>query len=348
MSVQLKTLRLYGKAGQALRLFLRAHRVWLLFQTPKDSGGFFSVSIRAPSQNDISVLEEGVSYEFHETELPMVFIALTFMEHHVDQSRSDLMNLMQEVDEIERWVTDDSRHSDLGEIVHRINSSSTALIRLERRWHFESNALLTIQDIIDKYKTMKLNKTLEIKDFHIENGSNVTVDLLENTPLKLSQVLIRDEGFMHIRANSTREGLTGHQLEASTAFIALNSQSVSLRRRSRASEYDLRVLPRRIENQFAAVCSLLLSTIDLTAATLRDSSSMKTIAAMTLIFLPATFVSSFFSMSFFDWKATPGSQVMEPLWIYFTVVIPLTTIVILAWRLWSKRNRRQVNGLSPV
>jgi Mg2+ and Co2+ transporter CorA len=41
----------------------------------------------------------------------------------------------------------------------------------------------------------------------------------------------------------------------------------------------------------------------LAAASKRDSSSMKTLAAMTALFLPGTFVASFFAMPVFNWAA---------------------------------------------
>ena len=69
----------------------------------------------------------------------------------------------------------------------------------------------------------------------------------------------------------------------------------------------------------------------------RDSSSMKTIAAVTMAFLPGTFVSSFFAMPMFDWNKPPGSNVnTHTFWIYWTVTIPLTVSVFLLWWAWFR------------
>jgi hypothetical protein len=69
----------------------------------------------------------------------------------------------------------------------------------------------------------------------------------------------------------------------------------------------------------------------------RDSSSMKTIAAVTMAFLPGTFVSSFFAMPMFDWNKPPGDNVnTRTFWIYWTVTIPLTFSVFLAWWAWFR------------
>jgi Mg2+ and Co2+ transporter CorA len=60
----------------------------------------------------------------------------------------------------------------------------------------------------------------------------------------------------------------------------------------------------------------------------RDSSSMKTIAAVTMAFLPGAFVASFFAMPMFDWNKPPGHNVnTHTFWIYWTVTIPLTASV---------------------
>lgn len=57
---------------------------------------------------------------------------------------------------------------------------------------------------------------------------------------------------------------------------------------------------------------------------------MKTIAAITMIFLPGTFVSSVFGLPFFhdsDW------------WLYIVITLPLTVLVIVIWWVWiSRRN----------
>ncbi|KAI5859307.1 hypothetical protein GGS23DRAFT_616406 [Durotheca rogersii] len=57
-----------------------------------------------------------------------------------------------------------------------------------------------------------------------------------------------------------------------------------------------------------------------------DSASMKVIAALTMTFLPATFLSSVFGMAILD-----GA----PWWLFVVLVIPLTALVIGVWWAWS-------------
>ncbi|KAK3302089.1 uncharacterized protein B0T15DRAFT_403587 [Chaetomium strumarium] len=84
----------------------------------------------------------------------------------------------------------------------------------------------------------------------------------------------------------------------------------------------------------------------------RDSTSMKILSLLGAIFLPATYLASLFSMSFFDFipdnnnndsssssanSTSSWSPVSPLLWIYFAISIPLTLIVVLGWRWWDRR-----------
>jgi hypothetical protein len=69
-----------------------------------------------------------------------------------------------------------------------------------------------------------------------------------------------------------------------------------------------------------------------------DSTSMKTLAAVTVTFLPATFVSSLFAMPLFNWDAQGNSQVIKHrFWIYWAVTAPLTIATLIIWISWTHR-----------
>ncbi|KAF5001109.1 hypothetical protein FGRMN_1303 [Fusarium graminum] len=60
-----------------------------------------------------------------------------------------------------------------------------------------------------------------------------------------------------------------------------------------------------------------------------DSSLMRSIATLGMIFLPATFVSSFFSMDFFQWAEEDGKShelVSSYFWVYIVVAVGLTVL----------------------
>lgn len=81
----------------------------------------------------------------------------------------------------------------------------------------------------------------------------------------------------------------------------------------------------------------------------RDSTDMRVISAVTLVFLPATFTSTFFSTSFFDFQpSSDGSGggsggggrrrvVSDWVWLYWAVTAVLTAAVLGLWWFFSRR-----------
>ncbi|KAH6672007.1 hypothetical protein B0J14DRAFT_594915 [Halenospora varia] len=65
-------------------------------------------------------------------------------------------------------------------------------------------------------------------------------------------------------------------------------------------------------------------------AALRDSSDMRTIATVTLAFLPATVVATFFSTAFFNFQKQ-DQVVSSWIWLYCVVSLGLTVIVFIGW-----------------
>ncbi|KAH8591297.1 hypothetical protein B0O99DRAFT_578626 [Bisporella sp. PMI_857] len=94
------------------------------------------------------------------------------------------------------------------------------------------------------------------------------------------------------------------------------------------------------------------SSRELAAAAKRDSSSMKTIAVMTMIFLPGTFFAALFSVPSLKWD---GEYVIQDrFWVYWVFTLPATFIVILVWFVltnWEvswrteKRTKKEVSKL---
>ncbi|KAL9122343.1 MAG: hypothetical protein Q9187_001096 [Circinaria calcarea] len=82
--------------------------------------------------------------------------------------------------------------------------------------------------------------------------------------------------------------------------------------------------------------------------TKRDSSSMITIAAVTMIFLPGTFISAVFSMVFFSLGTNRAGQTTlnaaPQLWYYFVITIPLTGLVFAVWQWWRRRRQADMGS----
>ncbi|KAF2662093.1 hypothetical protein K491DRAFT_279713 [Lophiostoma macrostomum CBS 122681] len=98
------------------------------------------------------------------------------------------------------------------------------------------------------------------------------------------------------------------------------------------------------QSQLDAVYNLVVqrdsrTSRDIAQAAKEDSAAMRTLALMSILFLPATFVSSFFSMTMFDWQAERWSEVVsQRLWLYWVVSIPLTLIILTIWYFWHRRD----------
>lgn len=76
--------------------------------------------------------------------------------------------------------------------------------------------------------------------------------------------------------------------------------------------------------------------------TKRDSLAMKSIAALTMVFLPGTFVATIFSMTFFQVEQDDkhALKVSPNWWLYVVVTVPLTVAVLMAWIIWLRRKVR--------
>jgi hypothetical protein len=71
----------------------------------------------------------------------------------------------------------------------------------------------------------------------------------------------------------------------------------------------------------------------LASASKRDSSSMKTLAAVTEAHLPA----SFLAMPLFNWDVDQSAPVVkERFWIYWAVTVPLTLTMLIIWLSWTQ------------
>jgi len=80
----------------------------------------------------------------------------------------------------------------------------------------------------------------------------------------------------------------------------------------------------------------------------KDNASMITIATMTMLFLPGTFVSAIFSMVFFNYGVDNNGQeifqVSSRLWLYFAVTVPLTVLISGIYQYWRRQREGRVES----
>ncbi len=82
--------------------------------------------------------------------------------------------------------------------------------------------------------------------------------------------------------------------------------------------------------------SVARSSQQIAAASKRDSSAMKTISILTLVFLPGTFVSAVFSTEIFDFGEGHAGygRVAKAWWIYMLCCLLLTALTVGVWAGW--------------
>lgn len=82
--------------------------------------------------------------------------------------------------------------------------------------------------------------------------------------------------------------------------------------------------------------SVARSSRQIAAASKRDSSAMKTISILTLIFLPGTFVSAIFSTEVFDFNGSDVGygKIAKAGWIYLLCSLMLTLLTVGIWAGW--------------
>jgi hypothetical protein len=75
----------------------------------------------------------------------------------------------------------------------------------------------------------------------------------------------------------------------------------------------------------------------------QDTDSMKTIAVVTLVFLPATFVSAIFSTGIFNFHPTESPNnprtVSEYGWVYLLACVLSTVVTLISWSCWYRWGR---------
>ncbi|KAH0537866.1 hypothetical protein FGG08_005418 [Glutinoglossum americanum] len=77
----------------------------------------------------------------------------------------------------------------------------------------------------------------------------------------------------------------------------------------------------------------------LTRVSQEDSHEMRKLAYLTMLYLPATFAATFFSMPFFSMGDDLTFRALKRLWIYFVVCTLLTSTTFAASHLWSLREK---------
>ncbi|KAF7589806.1 hypothetical protein BBP40_003615 [Aspergillus hancockii] len=85
------------------------------------------------------------------------------------------------------------------------------------------------------------------------------------------------------------------------------------------------------------------ASVQMAKSAMVDNTMMKTVAIVSLVYLPGTFVSGIFGMNFFNFDAQGETgavtwSLSDNFWLYWLVTIPLTLSTMAIWVLWFNRD----------
>ncbi|KAJ9640451.1 hypothetical protein H2199_005990 [Coniosporium tulheliwenetii] len=144
-----------------------------------------------------------------------------------------------------------------------------------------------------------------------------------------------------------------HTISNTNSPIIHATQSALRYRRTLFQSTQLRLtsLEKRMQNIISL--SFNLVTQQDSRIMQKDSSSMKTIAIMTLIFLPATTIASIFGSQFFTAPARDEDggvdfRVSPYFWVFWVISVPVTLLVLILWRVYYRRAKNAlIHGKQP-
>jgi hypothetical protein len=108
-----------------------------------------------------------------------------------------------------------------------------------------------------------------------------------------------------------------------------------------SSGHALETLAQESRNENMEMRALSERMHKLTEKATQDAAAVKVLTIMTLIYLPATVISNFFSTSFVVTESSPSHgaghiSVLADWWIFIVVTLPLTAITLYIWWIWTR------------
>ncbi|KAL2859555.1 hypothetical protein BJX68DRAFT_226448 [Aspergillus pseudodeflectus] len=194
-------------------------------------------------------------------------------------------------------------------------------------------AFWMLRDLVRSHEKARSDERHKPKDFPLLHDIarhlfhyNETIEVAEHTLRALT------EEQMHWR----REDSESVQLNLDTWIKTLQDikreekRAHSLKTRSKS-------LNDRHQNEINLAFNLVSQSFGRDART--DSNMMKTVAVVSMVYLPGTFVSGLFGTNFFSFQADPPNTwiTSDKFWIYWLVTIPLTLLTVLVWAVWHWR-----------
>ncbi|CZR66283.1 uncharacterized protein PAC_16184 [Phialocephala subalpina] len=148
------------------------------------------------------------------------------------------------------------------------------------------------------------------------------------------------------RKDPSRDTTAGSaKAESHSSVETIADAAVMLHAQNGSAEQQAVYLQERARTQQSIIFCLLSredanASKQLAEAAMKDSYSMKAIAIMTMLFLPATFFAALFALPLFDWEHSP---IVKPRFkIYLAFTLPCTCLVWLIWYAMAYRKSLRI------
>ncbi|KAF2685942.1 hypothetical protein K458DRAFT_365146 [Lentithecium fluviatile CBS 122367] len=227
-------------------------------------------------------------------------------------------------------------HQQRVEIFRRVVDS--AVITIEERSRFGGpGRLFGRQFGIDEPETESNSESMTKRLSYVQTELAIAGHLAR-TSVKCGEWLVK------VAENDTREW------EMDNVTQTLDEMEY-VKRRAETVVSQLQSIQDRVQSQITFLLNTAAQnqsnyTATIALETRRDSAAMKTIAVLTILFLPGTFVATLFSMDMFQWQPDNGAEptVSKMFWVYWIVTAPLTTLVMMIWLLWTRKSVRKLRS----
>ncbi|KAM0714814.1 hypothetical protein Q7P37_009278 [Cladosporium fusiforme] len=340
---------LWGRDGGGSAALTSHNTLTFMLQTPRDGESFCSLSLYrdifqcggfycGDGGYSLQELLADVHYENKHPKVPKDFAILPFniLVKHVDETLRQVQLLSRDITATELRLAEGDISLEENGDYKLLNRFNIEHLRLQRRSNFEIELGRNLKKYFDEYERMwtalweggtgyidDMRERVEQQDRYSEQ---VRVDL-EIIPRRIKNQSKTITNFIIQRDNKLN-------IEISTSSRKIAEES----RRDNLLNIEL-----------------AKATAQVAEETRQDSAAMKTIAVLTLTFLPGTAIASFFSMNdAFTFNPGPGETIASPnLWIFFAVTIPVTVATYALWIWWHKFSQerykvRHEQGLKDV
>ncbi|CAI7607126.1 unnamed protein product [Penicillium glandicola] len=310
-------IRTCQRCRQALsRTFHITEAWWSLYY--KRSNGFFG---NTWSYFEVKQLRVDMTYEWNK---------LNIFTRWIPSTKQTIVLLFDPQSPIKQLVPDSLLNPDITLLDNPYWVYSKALESIAQ---LEETAVWAIRDRVRAIETEDKPEEVPKPDYRrLHDIGRHAVHVTETLSVAVQTIESIQKHYMMFMAlrTSDRDSVADQDIRARLEFF--RGYIANLRHRSISNEKRLQ---NEIQLAFNTVAQHNAGTsVEIGRAAQIDSSAMKTIAFVTLIFLPPTFISSIFGMSFFQCGEDNGWGMSNKFWVYWVFAIPTTIATVMVWQYW--------------